>query len=145
VTGVWRMAVSYVDDYKEMKEKILSYKDLEVWKNGVKLAKDIYWLTETFLYHELYALTSQLRRAAVSVSSNIAEGYVRNSTKEFVHFLYISLGSLAEIDTQLQLAKELNYTENTEELQNFIEMQMQQIRSFINALKKNINKLITIF
>jgi four helix bundle protein len=139
------MAVSYVDDYKEMKEKILSYKDLEVWKNGVKLAKDIYWLTETFLYHELYALTSQLRRAAVSVSSNIAEGYVKNSTKEFVHFLYISLGSLAEIDTQLQLAKELNYTENTEELQNFIEMQMQQIRSFINALKKNINKLITIF
>jgi len=139
------MAVSYVDDYKEMKEKILSYKDLEVWKNGVKLAKDIYWLTETFLYHELYALTSQLRRAAVSVSSNIAEGYVRNSIKEFVHFLYISLGSLAEIDTQLQLAKELNYTENTEELQNFIEMQMQQIRSFINALKKNINKLITIF
>jgi len=128
-----------------MKEKILSYKDLEVWKNGVKLAKDIYWLTETFLYHELYALTSQLRRAAVSVSSNIAEGYVKNSTKEFVHFLYISLGSLAEIDTQLQLAKELNYTENTEELQNFIEMQMQQIRSFINALKKNINKLITIF
>ena len=139
------MAVSYVDDYKEMKEKILSYKDLEVWKNGVKLAKDIYWLTETFLYHELYALTSQLRRAAVSVSSNIAEGYVKNSTKEFVHFLYISLGSLAEIDTQLQLAKELNYTENTEELQNFIEMQMKQIRSFINALKKNINKLITIF
>ena len=132
------MAVSYVDDYKEMKEKILSYKDLEVWKNGVKLAKDIYWLTETFLYHELYALTSQLRRAAVSVSSNIAEGYVRNSTKEFVHFLYISLGSLAEIDTQLQLAKELNYTENTEELQNFIEMQMKQIRSFINALKRKI-------
>ena len=132
------MVVSYVDDYKEMKEKILSYKDLEVWKNGVKLAKDIYRLTETFLYHELYALTSQLRRAAVSVSSNIAEGYVRNSIKEFVHFLYISLGSLAEIDTQLQLAKELNYTENTEELQNFIEMQMKQIRSFINALKRKI-------
>lgn len=138
MAGDWWMVVSYVDDYKEMKEKILSYKDLEVWKNGVKLAKDIYWLTETFLYHELYALTSQLRRAAVSVSSNIAEGYVRNSTKEFVHFLYISLGSLAEIDTQLQLAKELNYTENTEELQNFIEMQMQQIRSFINALKRKI-------
>ena len=136
--GDWWMVVSYVDDYKEMKEKILSYKDLEVWKNGVKLAKDIYGLTETFPYHELYALTSQLRRAAVSVSSNIAEGYVRNSTKEFVHFLYISLGSLAEIDTQLQLAKELNYTENTEELQNFIEMQMQQIRSFINALKRKI-------
>ena len=138
MAGDWWMVVSYVDDYKEMKEKILSYKDLEVWKNGVKLAKDIYGLTEMFPYHELYALTSQLRRAAVSVSSNIAEGYVRNSTKEFVHFLYISLGSLAEIDTQLQLAKELNYTENTEELQNFIEMQMQQIRSFINALKRKI-------
>jgi four helix bundle protein len=83
-----------------MEGKILSYRDLEVWKNGVKLAKDIYLLTETFPNHELYALTSQLRRAAVSVPSNIAEGFVRNSTKNFVRFLYISLGSLAEIDTQ---------------------------------------------
>jgi four helix bundle protein len=116
----------------------LSYRDLEVWKNGIQLAKNIYQLTETFPNHELYALTSQLRRASVSVPSNISEGYVKNSTKDFIHFLYISLGSLAEIDTQLQLAKELNYVENIEEFRNFIEIQMKQIRSFINALKRKI-------
>jgi four helix bundle protein len=123
-----------------MESKILSYRDLEVWKNGVKLAKDIYRLTETFPNHELYALTSQLRRASVSVSSNIAEGFVRNSTKDFVRFLYISLGSLAEIETQLEIAKQLNYTENskTEALENFIEIQTKQLRSFINALKRRI-------
>jgi four helix bundle protein len=123
-----------------MESKILSYRDLEVWKNGVKLAKDIYRLTETFPNHELYALTSQLRRASVSVSSNIAEGFVRNSTKDFVRFLYISLGSLAEIETQIEIAKELNYTENnkTEALENFIEIQTKQLRSFINALKRKI-------
>jgi four helix bundle protein len=123
-----------------MGEKILSYRDLEVWKNGIKLAKDIYRLTETFPNHELYALTSQLRRAAISVPSNIAEGFVRNSTKDFVRFLYISLGSLAEIETQIEIAKELNYTENnkTEALENFIEIQTKQLRSFINALKRRI-------
>ena len=123
-----------------MESKIVSYRDLEVWKNGVKLAKDIYRLTETFPNHELYALTSQLRRASVSVSSNIAEGFVRNSTKDFVRFLYISLGSLAEIETQLEIAKQLNYTENskTEALENFIEIQTKQLRSFINALKRRI-------
>ncbi|MDK2829149.1 MAG: hypothetical protein PWP67_1964 [Clostridium butyricum] len=72
-----------------MEGKILSYRDLEVWKNGVKPAKDIYRLTEGFFNHELYALTSQLRRAAISVSSNIAEGFVRNSTKDFERFCAI--------------------------------------------------------
>lgn len=121
-----------------MDGKILYYPDLEVWKNGVKLAKDIYRLAESFPNHELYALTSQLRRTDVSVSSNIAKGFVRNSTKDFVRFLYISVGSLAEIETQLQLAKELNYTDNIEELRNFIEMQMKQIRSIINPIKRKM-------
>ena len=123
-----------------MEDKILSFRDLEVWRNGVKLARDIYQLTGTFPNHELYALTSQLRRAAVSVSSNIAEGFVRNSTKDFVRFLYISLGSLAEIETQIEIALELNYTDitKTEELKNSIQVLMKQIRSYINALKRKI-------
>jgi len=120
--------------------KILSYRDLEVWENGVKLAKDIYRLTEAFPNHELYALTSQLRRASVSVPSNIAEGFVRNSTKEFIYFLFISLGSLAEIETQIEIAIELNYTNiaKTEELKNFIQVLMKQIRTLINSLKNKL-------
>ncbi len=120
--------------------KILSYRDLEVWENGVKLAKDIYRLTEAFPNHELYALTSQLRRASVSVPSNIAEGFVRNSTKEFIYFLFISLGSLAEIETQIEIAIELNYTNiaKTEELKNSIQVLMKQIRTLINSLKNKL-------
>lgn len=120
--------------------KILSYRDLEVWENGVKLAKDIYRLTETFPNHELYSLTSQLRRASVSVPSNIAEGFVRNSTKEFIYFLFISLGSLAEIETQIEIAIELNYTNiaKTEELKNSIQVLMKQIRTLINSLKNKL-------
>ena len=120
--------------------KILSYRDLEVWENGVKLAKDIYRLTEAFPNHELYALTSQLRRASVSVPSNIAEGFVRNSTKEFIYFLFISLGSLAEIETQIEIAIELKYTNiaKTEELKNFIQVLMKQIRTLINSLKNKL-------
>ena len=125
---------------KKMGGKILSYRDLEVWENGVKLAKDIYRLTETFPNHELYSLTSQLRRASVSVPSNIAEGFVRNSTKEFIYFLFISLGSLAEIETQIEIAIELNYTNiaKTEELKNFIQVLMKQIRTLINSLKNKL-------
>ena len=125
---------------KKMGGKILSYRDLEVWENGVKLAKDIYRLTETFPNHELYSLTSQLRRASVSVPSNIAEGFVRNSTKEFIYFLFISLGSLAEIETQIEIAIELNYTNiaKTEELKNSIQVLMKQIRTLINSLKNKL-------
>jgi four helix bundle protein len=125
---------------KKMGGKILSYRDLEVWENGVKLAKDIYRLTETFPNHELYSLTSQLRRASVSVPSNIAEGFVRNSTKEFIYFLFISLGSLAEIETQIEIAIELNYTNiaKMEELKNYIQVLMKQIRTLINSLKNKL-------
>jgi four helix bundle protein len=79
---------------------IKSYKDLQVWQKAVKLADGVYDAIEHFPRHELFGLANQLRRAAVSVASNIAEGSVR-STKEFQHFLSISRGSLAEIETQL--------------------------------------------
>lgn len=85
----------------------MGYKDLAVWQKSINFTVEIYKLTQTFPKEELYGLTSQIRRAAVSIPSNIAEGNERNSHKEFNQFLHIALGSAAELDTQLLIAKEL--------------------------------------
>lgn len=74
--------------------EIRTHKDLNVWKDSITLAKELYRLTENFPKEETYGLASQMRRAAVSIPSNIAEGAARNSTKEFIQFLYIALGFL---------------------------------------------------
>jgi len=89
--------------------KSTSYRDLEVWQKGIKLAKNIYEITENFPAREIYGISNQLRRSAVSVASNIAEGQARHSKKEFKYFLGISLGSLAELETLLTIALEINY------------------------------------
>ena len=86
-----------------------SYRELLVWQKGMKLAKEIYQLTAKFPPEEKFGLISQMRRAAVSVPSNIAEGQARNTTGEFVQFISYAEGSLAELDTQLTLAVELNF------------------------------------
>lgn len=91
-----------------------SYRDLIVWQKAMSLAKDIYRVTKLFPRDELYGLTSQLRRAAVSVPSNIAEGQARFSTKEFHHFLALARGSLVEIETQLMLVTDLGYATTNE-------------------------------
>jgi four helix bundle protein len=88
---------------------IRSYRDLVVWQLGMNLVRSIYELTGPFPRDELFGLTSQLRRAAISVPSNIAEGDARDSRKEYLHHLSISLGSLAEVETQLLLASQLGY------------------------------------
>jgi len=82
-----------------------------VWKKGIELTRAVYELTRAtrFPDNERYGLVSQLRRAAVSVPSNIAEGQARQSTKEFVQFLYVARGSLAELDTQFTISRDLNY------------------------------------
>jgi four helix bundle protein len=85
------------------------HKNLEAWKLGFEFAKEIYSATTLFPPDEKFGLTSQLRRAAVSIPSNIAEGAARKSSKEFINFLSIALGSLAELDTLLLLSKELKY------------------------------------
>jgi four helix bundle protein len=87
-----------------------THKELEVWRQAIELAKVVYRLTANFPASELYGLVSQMRRSAVSVASNIAEGAARHTDKEFMQFLYIALGSLAELDTQYILAKDLNFT-----------------------------------
>lgn len=85
------------------------FKDLDVWKNAMQLASHIYDVTETFPQKEMYILAQQMQRAAISVPSNIAEGSARKSKKEFVHFLYIAKGSLAELETQIILAQHRQY------------------------------------
>jgi four helix bundle protein len=92
-----------------MSLKSNSYRDLEVWKKAIALAKKVYELTEKFPAKEAFGLSNQLRRGAVSVASNIAEGQARNSKKEFLYFLNICMGSLAEIETQLIIAREIGY------------------------------------
>ena len=97
----------------EEARKSRSYRDLDVWKLAIEFVKDIYRVTEKFPPAEIYGLTNQVRRAAVSISSNIAEGQGRNSSKEFKQFLAIALGSMAEVETQLIIAKEIGYLDAT--------------------------------
>ena len=92
-----------------MRDELKTHKDLDVWNKAMDLAEQLYLLTGRFPKEEQFGLTSQIRRAAVSIASNIAEGAARNSNKEFLQFLYIALGSAAEIETQLLLAKRLKF------------------------------------
>ena len=86
-----------------------SYRDLRVWNTAISLALEIYRITQSFPQSERFGLTAQLRRAAVSVPSNIAEGHARSTRGEYKHFLSIARGSVAEMEVQLTLAKELGY------------------------------------
>ncbi len=85
------------------------YRDLKVWRLAMELAEEAYKLCADFPRHEVYGLTSQLQRGAVSIPSNIAEGQARNSNKEFAYFLGVARGSLAELETQIMLAQRLDY------------------------------------
>ncbi len=87
-----------------------SYKDLIVWQKGVTLSVLVYELTEKFPNDERYALTSQMRRAVVSIPSNIAEGRCRSTKKDFCNFLHIALGSAAELETQIEIARRISKT-----------------------------------
>ncbi len=86
-----------------------TYKDLKVWGKSYSLCLEIYKITKRFPESEKFGLTSQLRRASVSIPSNIAEGYGRKTTKEYIYSLYVANGSLCELETQLMLAKDLQY------------------------------------
>lgn len=109
------------------------YRDLEVWKRGIELVKLVYGLTEKFPTSEKFGLSSQIRRAAVSIPSNIAEGQSRNGRKEFKQFLSIALGSIAEVETQTIIAKELGYTD---------EQQLKDILTTTDTLTRMTKGLI---
>ncbi len=115
-----------------------THKDLDCWKNSINLVKSICELTSKFPKEEIFGLTSQLRRAVVSVPSNIAEGSARNSKKEFIQFLYIASGSLSEIETQIIISKELQFIEETkfDFLMNNLNLIRAQLIGLIKYLKK---------
>ncbi len=92
-----------------MTEKIRSFRNLDVWKKGIKIVKDVYRTSSALPKQETYGLTSQMQRAAVSIPSNIAEGFNRFQNKEYKRFLYIALGSCAELETHIEIASELEY------------------------------------
>ena len=124
-----------------MNEKPLksrSFRDLDVWKLSIEIVKNIYQITNKFPNSEIYGLTSQLRRSAISIPSNIAEGQGRNSSKEFRQFLGIALGSLAELETQLIIAKEIEYLtgENLIPLLTDLDVIRKMIKALASSLKR---------
>lgn len=116
--------------------KIKDYKELKIWQKGIEIAEKVYLITDDFPKSELYGLTSQMRKASVSISSNIAEGFVRQYNKEYKQFLYISLGSCAELETQLILSNRRNYlTKNKiQELPEDINHESRMLVSLINKI-----------
>jgi len=116
----------------------MDYKELDVWKHSRELVKLVYLQTQFFPKEEIYGLSNQIRRSAVSVPSNIAEGIGRNSNKETIQFLFIAKGSLNEVETQLYLAFDIEYI-TEEELKEILDKLIscrKLLNGFINYYKK---------
>ena len=114
------------------------HQKLDLWRKSIDLAVSIYRQTEAFPKEERFGLTQQLRRAAVSVASNVAEGAARASTKEFRKFLYYSQGSASEISTQLMIANRLNYLSKNDHDQ--LEKDLDNVGRMITGLSKSLNR-----
>lgn len=121
---------------REQKEgdRMLTHKELDIWRLGIELVEEVYKMTVEFPKEEIYGLTSQMRRAAVSIPSNISEGAARSGKKEFIRFLYVALGSLAELETQTIIAEKLGYLK-AHRLMELIEKQRRKQLNFIKYLK----------
>ncbi|WP_432813727.1 four helix bundle protein, partial [Pantanalinema sp. GBBB05] len=119
--------------------KLESYRDLEVWKVSMQLAREVYQSTEGMPKHEIYGLTSQIRRASVSVPANIAEGYGRNHRKEYLQFLGIANGSLKELETLLLLAHDLNYIDDITKLMSLCESAGRLLNRLRQSLQRGID------
>ena len=121
--------------FKEKFMKIISHKDLKVWQESMTLVENIYKITSEFPKEEMYGLTSQIKRASISVPSNIAEGAGRKSNVEFMRFLYIALGSLSELETQLEIAVRLSFTSHNESIEKQIYFIKNMLSKLILSLK----------
>jgi four helix bundle protein len=117
-----------------------SYKELNVWKKAYALCLSVYLATKSFPKSEVYGLTSQLRRASFSVPSNIAEGYGRHSTAEYIRSLRIAYGSLCEVETQLMLATDLEYIPATES--GCLLASVGDVERMLQALIRSLNKRV---
>lgn len=112
-----------------------AHHDLRVWKESIELVVQIYLITAKFPKDETYGLMSQMRRAAIAISSNIAEGAARSSKKEFLYFLSVARGSLSELETQMIIAKELGYINGEESVNDKINEVFGLLGGLIKSLK----------
>jgi four helix bundle protein len=119
-----------------MKKKTQSYKDLIVWRKSIDLAKVIYGLTTRFPAEEKFGIIAQMRRASISIPSNVAEGQARHTTGEFVQFISHAEGSVAELDTQLILSIELKFCESTAATPAF--QLADEVRRMLNSLRRQL-------
>lgn len=108
------------------------FRELRVWQESIAVARHVYLLTAQFPRDELFGITSQMRRSSVSIASNIAEGSARQTKKEFIQFLYVALGSLAELETQLEIVIQIGLVER-DSILDLIEA--------LNKLSRSVNKL----
>lgn len=114
------------------------HKKLICWQLGVKFSVEIYKISQKFPEHEKFGLSSQIRRASVSIPTNIAEGAARNTTKEFINFLFIALGSVSEMDTLITIATQIGYLEKSEEDQ--LIKKIEDISKLISGLIKKLKE-----
>ena len=120
-----------------MKEKLKNFKDLVVWQKAYNLTLEIYKITAEFPKHEQYGLSSQMRRACVSVVSNIAEGYTRKGRNEYLQFLSVSYASLAELETQLLLTSDLGYMKK-QKLEKSLNLK-DEVGAMLYSLQQKLN------
>jgi len=125
-------------DEQKNKNPARGYRDLLVWQKGMALARDVYQLTRSFPSEEKFGLVSQMRRAAVSIPSNIAEGQARKSTDEFVQFISTAEGSLAELDTQVQLSVDLGFSDPTHVAR--VSDAVTELKRMLNGLRRSLLK-----
>lgn len=119
-----------------MSEKTIHiHKDLDVWKKAMELATEVYSMTTAFPRDELYGLTSQIRRSVISIPSNIAEGAARHSRKEFIQFLHVASGSIAELETQLLLAARLGLIPDDQPF-----LRLEEVRRMLLGLLRSLKK-----
>jgi len=113
-----------------------THRDLDVWKASMDFTIDLYRITETFPNAEKYGLVTQIRRAGVSICSNIAEGAARHYPKEYIQFLYIALGSVSEIETQLEIAFRLGYLKSVDQEKEILD----RLRRMLGGLVRRIRE-----
>ncbi|MBC8275635.1 MAG: four helix bundle protein [Chloroflexi bacterium] len=116
--------------------KVKDYRDLKVWQTGIEIVDKVYTVTDRFPKDEIYGLTGQMRRAAISIPSNIAEGFARRHSKEYKQFLYFSLGSCAELDTHLVIANRRNYVmdDKLKEMAELINHEARMLATLVSRL-----------
>jgi four helix bundle protein len=118
-----------------MVEKIRNFRDLDVWKKGIEIVKDVYKTVDSFPKHEFYGIVSQMQRCSISIPSNIAEGFNRFHNKEYKQFLYVALGSCAELETQIEISVELRYIDEQRK-EHLLEKLDHESRMLRNLIKK---------